>query len=215
MRIELRQLPGAFAEVAAAIGTQGAILGAIDLVRVDRGGVVRDVTVACIDAAHAQRVVNAVRALEGVKVASVSDRTFLLHKGGKIEITPKVAIKTRDDLSMAYTPGVARVSAAIHDDPDSAWTLTIKGNTVAVVTDGSAVLGLGDIGPGAAMPVMEGKAMLFKEFAGVDAAGPMSPRPSTAVPSETTAIVLPLIVSVQADSGSSWIALETRPTPGV
>src|SRR5690242_3157818 len=169
MRIELRQLPGAFAQGAAAIGAEGAILGAIDLVRVDRRGVVRDVTVACIDAAHAQRVVNAVRALEGVKVASVSDRTFLLHKGGKIEITPKVPIKTRDDLSMAYTPGVGRVSSAIHDDPESAWTLTIKGNTVAVVSDGTAVLGLGDIGPEAAMPVMEGKAMLFKELAGVDA----------------------------------------------
>ncbi len=169
MRIELRQLPGAFAQVAAAIGAEGAILGAIDLVRVDKGGVVRDVTVACIDAAHGERVVNAVRALEGVSVTSVSDRTFLMHKGGKIEITPKVAIKTRDDLSMAYTPGVARVSAAIAEDPEAAWTLTIKGNTVAVVSDGSAVLGLGNIGPGAAMPVMEGKAMLFKELGGVDA----------------------------------------------
>jgi malate dehydrogenase (oxaloacetate-decarboxylating) len=169
MRIELRQLPGAFAQVAAAIGAGGAILGAIDLVRVDRGGVVRDVTVACTDAAHAERVVAAVRALEGVKVSSVSDRTFLMHKGGKIEVTPKVPIKTRDDLSMAYTPGVARVSAAIHDDPDAAWTLTVKGNMVAVVSDGTAVLGLGDIGPAAAMPVMEGKAMLFKELAGVDA----------------------------------------------
>jgi malate dehydrogenase (oxaloacetate-decarboxylating) len=169
MRIELRQLPGAFAQVAGAIGGEGAILGAIDLVRVDKLGVVRDVTVACIDAAHAERVVNAVRALDGVQVTSVSDRTFLMHKGGKIEITPKVPIKTRDDLSMAYTPGVARVSSAIHDDPESAWALTIKGNTIAVVSDGSAVLGLGNIGPAAAMPVMEGKAMLFKELAGVDA----------------------------------------------
>src|SRR3954466_9429143 len=169
MRIELRQLPGAFAQVAGAIGQEGAILGAIDLVRVDGRGVTRDVTCACVDAAHGERVVNAVKALEGVRVVSVSDRTFLMHKGGKIEITPKVAIKTRDDLSMAYTPGVARVSSAIHDDPESAWALTIKGNTVAVVSDGSAVLGLGNIGPGAAMPVMEGKAMLFKELADVDA----------------------------------------------
>src|SRR3954471_2361839 len=169
MRIELRQLPGAFAQVAGAIGQQGAILGAIDLVRVDGRGVTRDVTCACVDAAHGERVVNAVKALEGVNVVSVSDRTFLMHKGGKIEITPKIAIKTRDDLSMAYTPGVARVSSAIHDDPESAWALTIKGNTVAVVSDGSAVLGLGNIGPAAAMPVMEGKAMLFKELAGVDA----------------------------------------------
>src|ERR1700759_2244207 len=169
MRIELRQLPGAFAGVGGAIGQEGAILGAIDLVRVESKGVTRDVTIACTDAAHAERVVNAVRALEGVKVVSVSDRTFLMHKGGKIEVTPKVAIRTRDDLSMAYTPGVARVSSAIHDDPESAWALTIKGNTVAVVSDGTAVLGLGDIGPEAAMPVMEGKAVLFKEFGGVDA----------------------------------------------
>jgi malate dehydrogenase (oxaloacetate-decarboxylating) len=169
MRIELPQEPGSFAKVAAAIGNEGAMLGAIDLVRVDRNGAVRDVTVACIDAAHAERVVRAIRALEGVKVSSVSDRTFLLHKGGKIEITPKVPIRTRDDLSMAYTPGVARVSSAIAEDPESAWTLTIKGNTVAVVSDGTAVLGLGNIGPEAAMPVMEGKAMLFKELGGIDA----------------------------------------------
>src|SRR3954469_3982901 len=130
MRIELRQVPGAFAAVANAIGQSGAMLGAIDLVRVDQRGATRDVTVACVDAEHGQRVVNAVKALEGVKVSSVSDRTFLMHKGAK------VAIKTRDDLSMAYPPGVPRVSSAIHDDPDSAWTLTIKGNTIAVVSDG-------------------------------------------------------------------------------
>src|SRR5919202_4013173 len=160
MRLELPQRAGSFARVAAAIGEEGAMLGAIDLVRIDRGQVVRDVTVACVDAAHSERVVAAVRGIEGVSVASVSDRTFLMHKGGKIEVVPKVAIRTRDDLSMAYTPGVARVSSAIHDDPESAWALTIKGNTVAVVSDGTAVLGLGDIGPEAAMPVMEGKAML-------------------------------------------------------
>src|SRR3954454_6723602 len=169
MRIELRQSPGAFAAVANAIGTEGAMLGAIDLVRVDQRGVTRDVTISCVDAQHGERVVSAVRALAGVKVASVSDRTFLMHKGGKIEITPKVPIKTRDDLSMAYTPGVARVSSAIAEDPDSVWALTIRGHTVAVVSDGTAVLGLGNIGPKAAMPVMEGKAMLFKELAGVDA----------------------------------------------
>jgi malate dehydrogenase (oxaloacetate-decarboxylating) len=113
--------------------------------------------------------VHAVRGLEGVKVDSVSDRTFLMHKGGKIEVNGKLPLKTRDDLSMAYTPGVGRVCMAINADPPKAWALTIKGNTVAVVSDGTAVLGLGDIGPEAAMPVMEGKAMLFKEFAGVDA----------------------------------------------
>ena len=109
------------------------------------------------------------RALPGVEVQSISDRTFLLHLGGKIEVTPKSPVRTRDDLSMAYTPGVARVCMAIHEAPERAWSLTIKRNTVAVVSDGTAVLGLGDIGPEAAMPVMEGKAMLFKEFAGVDA----------------------------------------------
>src|SRR3954451_24064993 len=169
MRIELPQHPGSFARVAGAIGEQGAILGAIDLVRVERGCVVRDVTVSCGDGAHAERVVAAVRAVDAVTVASVSDRTFLMHVGGKIHIEPNHALRTRDDLSMAYTPGVARVSSAIHDDPEAAWALTIKANTVAVVTDGTAVLGLGDIGPEAAMPVMEGKAMLFRELAGVDA----------------------------------------------
>jgi malate dehydrogenase (oxaloacetate-decarboxylating) len=169
MRVRLLQRPGAFARVAAAIGETGAILGAIDLVRVERGEVVRDVTIACVDAAHGEAAVEAVGRLDGVTVERVSDRTFLMHLGGKIEVNATVPVKTRDDLSMAYTPGVARVSAAIHDDIDKAWSLTIKGNTVAVISDGTAVLGLGDIGPEAAMPVMEGKALLFKEFAGVDA----------------------------------------------
>ncbi|MEA2145723.1 MAG: hypothetical protein QOG59_1310 [Solirubrobacteraceae bacterium] len=169
MRVRQRQRPGAFARVAGAIGETGAILGAIDLVRAEGGEVVRDVTVACVDAAHAEAVAQAVGTLDGVTVERVSDRTFLMHLGGKIEVNGTVPVKTRDDLSMAYTPGVARVSVAIHKDIDKAWTLTIKGNTVAVVSDGTAVLGLGDIGPEAAMPVMEGKALLFKEFAGVDA----------------------------------------------
>ena len=169
MRVRLPQRPGAFGQVAMAIGSTGAILGAIDLVRVERGIKLRDVTVACIDAAHGQRAVEAVEQLEGVTVESVLDRTFEMHQGGKIEVNASVPIKTRDDLSMAYTPGVARVCVAIHGDPERAWSLTIKGNTVAVVSDGTAVLGLGDIGPEAAMPVMEGKALLFKEFAGVDA----------------------------------------------
>ena len=169
MRLHMPQHAGAFARIAAAIADTDATLGAIDLVRVEPELVVRDVTVACVDAAHAETVVGAVRELEGVRVDSVSDRTFLMHKGGKIEINPKLPIKTRDDLSMAYTPGVGRVSMAIAEDPAKAWALTIKSNTVAIVSDGTAVLGLGDIGPEAAMPVMEGKAMLFKEFAGVDA----------------------------------------------
>jgi malate dehydrogenase (oxaloacetate-decarboxylating) len=169
VRVRGPQRPGAFARVAGAIGKTGAILGAIDLVRVENAEVVRDVTVACVDATHGESVVAAVRGLEGVTVEHVSDRTFLMHLGGKIEVNPTSPVKTRDDLSMAYTPGVARVCTAIEQDRDKAWSLTIKGNMVAVVSDGSAVLGLGDIGPEAAMPVMEGKAMLFKEFAGVDA----------------------------------------------
>jgi malate dehydrogenase (oxaloacetate-decarboxylating) len=169
MRLHLPQQGTVFADVAHAIAEADGLLGAIDLVRVEGDRVVRDVTVSCGDSQHAEAVVRAVRALEGVHVDSVSDRTFLMHKGGKIEIRSKLPLKTRDDLSMAYTPGVARVSSAIHDDPSAAWALTIKGNCVAVVSDGTAVLGLGDIGAAAAMPVMEGKAMLFKEFAGVDA----------------------------------------------
>jgi malate dehydrogenase (oxaloacetate-decarboxylating) len=169
MRVRLLQQPGAFARVAGAIGETGAILGAIDIVRVEGGEVVRDVTVACVDVAHSEAVARAVGCLDGVTVEHVSDRTFLMHLGGKLEVNPTVPVKTRDDLSMAYTPGVARVCMAIHEDTEKAWSLTIKGNTVAVISDGTAVLGLGDIGPEAAMPVMEGKALLFKEFAGVDA----------------------------------------------
>jgi malate dehydrogenase (oxaloacetate-decarboxylating) len=169
MRLRMPQHGATFAGVAQTIAETDAMLGAIDLVRVESNQVVRDVTVSCGDSEHAEDVVRAVRDLEGVRVDSVSDRTFLMHKGGKIEVNGKLPLKTRDDLSMAYTPGVGRVSMAIHDDVSKAWALTIKGNTVAVVSDGTAVLGLGDIGPEAAMPVMEGKAMLFKEFAGVDA----------------------------------------------
>jgi malate dehydrogenase (oxaloacetate-decarboxylating) len=169
MRLHLPQQGNAFALVANAIAGAEAMLGAIDLVRVERDNVVRDVTVAAADAGHAEEIVRRVRELEGVRVDSVSDRTFLMHKGGKIEVRAKLPLKTRDDLSMAYTPGVGRVSMAIHEDPAKGWALTIRGNTVAVVSDGTAVLGLGDIGPVAAMPVMEGKALLFKEFAGVDA----------------------------------------------
>src|ERR1039457_6970299 len=169
MRVRLQQRPGACARVAGAIGETGAILGAIDIVRVEGAEVVRDVTVACAGAAHSEAVVDAVGRLDGVVVEHVSDRTFLMHLGGKIEVNGTIPVKTRDDLSMAYTPGVARVSLAIHQDIEKAWSLTIKGNTVAVISDGTAVLGLGDIGPEAAMRVMEGKALLFKEFAGVDA----------------------------------------------
>jgi malate dehydrogenase (oxaloacetate-decarboxylating) len=169
IRVRLPDTPGSFARLAAAIGTAGGSLGAIDLVRAEGDIKVRDVTVDASDADHLERITAAVRALDGVEVERVSDRTFLLHLGGKIEMRPRSPIKTRDDLSMAYTPGVARVCLAIADDPSAAWNLTVKQNTVAVVSDGTAVLGLGDIGPEAAMPVMEGKAALFKEFGGVDA----------------------------------------------
>jgi malate dehydrogenase (oxaloacetate-decarboxylating) len=169
LRVHLDDRPGAFADLARAIADAGGLLGAIDLVRVERGKKVRDVTVFAGDADHIDRIVAAARAVPGVEVDRVSDRTFLMHLGGKIEVVGKIPVKTREDLSMAYTPGVARVSMAIAEDPQLVWNLTIKKNTVAVVTDGTAVLGLGDIGPEAALPVMEGKALLFKEFGGVDA----------------------------------------------
>ncbi len=169
LRVHLDDRPGAFAELARAIADAGGNLGAIDLVRVEQGLKVRDVTVDAASADHIDEIVATVRHLPGVEVEHVSDRTFLLHLGGKIEMVSKAPLKTRDDLSMAYTPGVARVCSAIAEDVSKVWNLTIKQNTVAVVSDGTAVLGLGDIGPEAAMPVMEGKAVLFKEFGGVDA----------------------------------------------
>jgi malate dehydrogenase (oxaloacetate-decarboxylating) len=169
LRVRLDNQPGTFARLAESIGEAGGLLGAIDLVRVERGTKIRDVTVLASDAKHMDRIAAAVHDLDGIEVVNVSDRTFLMHLGGKIEVALKTPLKTRDDLSMAYTPGVARVSSAIAADPDKVWNLTIKQHTVAVVSDGTAVLGLGDIGPEGALPVMEGKAMLFKEFGGVDA----------------------------------------------
>ncbi len=169
LRVRLENRPGTFARLAEAIGDAGGLLGAIDLVRVEAGTKVRDVTVLAGNAEHMDQITDVVRQIPGIEVVNVSDRTFLMHLGGKIEVALKTPLKTRDDLSMAYTPGVARVSSAIAADPAKVWNLTIKQNTVAVVSDGTAVLGLGDIGPEGALPVMEGKAMLFKEFAGVDA----------------------------------------------
>jgi malate dehydrogenase (oxaloacetate-decarboxylating) len=169
LRVHLDNRPGSFARLATAIGEAGGLLGAIDLVRVEQGKKIRDVTVLAADEGHIRRVVEAVRAIDGVEVEHVSDRTFLMHLGGKLEIVSKVPLKTRDDLSMAYTPGVARICRAIAEDREKVWNLTVKQNAVAVVTDGTAVLGLGDIGPDAALPVMEGKAILFKEFGGIDA----------------------------------------------
>ncbi|MBC8284133.1 MAG: NAD-dependent malic enzyme [Nitrospinae bacterium] len=145
-------------------------IGAVDIVRpLSNGGSIRDISIYTAGVEHGQKIVAALEQTEGVEVVHSSDRTFLLHLGGKIEVTSKKELKSRDDLSMAYTPGVGRVCMAIHNNPEEVYKLTIKRNTVAIVTDGTAVLGLGDIGPEAALPVMEGKAMLFKEFAGVDA----------------------------------------------
>jgi len=161
--------PGMLGRVTSVIGKAGGDIGAVDLVEMTRERVFRDMTIKARDSEHGQRIIDKLRKLPVVKISNISDRTFLMHLGGKIEVRSKVPIRTRDDLSMAYTPGVARVSLAIKEDPLRAFSLTIKQNCVAVVTDGTAVLGLGDIGPLAAMPVMEGKAMLFKELAGVDA----------------------------------------------
>jgi malate dehydrogenase (oxaloacetate-decarboxylating) len=155
-------------KVASAIGAAGGSIGAVDLVEVGER-LIRDITVAAVGPEQWGQIVAAIDAVPGARVIDTTDRTFLLHVGGKIEMRNKHPLRTRDDLSMAYTPGVARVCRAIAEEPDKAFQYTIKRNTVAVVTDGTAVLGLGDIGPAAAMPVMEGKAMLFKEFAGVDA----------------------------------------------
>jgi malate dehydrogenase (oxaloacetate-decarboxylating) len=155
--------------ITAAITEAGATITALDVVESLLEKVVIDVTCDTVDADHADQITTAIRAHKGLVVRKVSDRTFLLHLGGKLEVQSKVPLKTRDDLSRAYTPGVARICQAIADDPADARRLTIKRNTVAVVTDGSAVLGLGNIGPAAALPVMEGKAALFKRFADVDA----------------------------------------------
>jgi malate dehydrogenase (oxaloacetate-decarboxylating) len=169
VRLQIVNKPGMLGKVTSAIGKAGGDIGAIDLVEVGKTTITRDITFKSSDERHGQQVVDRLRALEGITVGNVSDRTFLMHLGGKIEVRGKMPVKTRDDLSMAYTPGVARICMAIHHDPEKAYTLTIKQNTVAVVSDGTAVLGLGDIGPNGAQPVMEGKALIFKEFAGVDA----------------------------------------------
>jgi malate dehydrogenase (oxaloacetate-decarboxylating) len=168
IRVRIPNRPGMLGRVATAIGEAGGEIGAVDLIAAEEDAL-RDLTVAAASQEHWTRIIEAIESVDGARVIDSTDRTFQLHVGGKIEQRSKHALRTRDDLSMAYTPGVARVCKAIADDPDKAFQYTIKRNTVAVVTDGSAVLGLGDIGARAAMPVMEGKAMLFKEFAGVDA----------------------------------------------
>ncbi|MGB0652515.1 MAG: NAD-dependent malic enzyme [Thermoplasmatota archaeon] len=171
MRLHIDNQPGMLGRIATVIGEAGGSIGAIDTVRFEKNGrvLVRDVTVNCENEAHEQRLKKAVGKVDGVEVRSTSDRVFLSHLGGKIEVISRMQLKTRDDLSMAYTPGVARVCRAIAQDEQTSHNLTIRRNTVAVVSDGSAILGLGNLGPAAAMPVMEGKAQLFKEFGGVNA----------------------------------------------
>ncbi len=169
IRVRLEDSQGILGQVTGAIGEAGGMVGAVDLVEVDGAHSLRDIVVDASGRDHWDQILAAINAVAGAEVIDTTDRTFLLHVGGKIEQANKHPLKTRDDLSMVYTPGVARVCLAIADDEDKAFQYTIKRNTVAVVSDGTAVLGLGDIGPRAAMPVMEGKCCLFKEFAGVDA----------------------------------------------
>ncbi|MDA1051786.1 MAG: NAD-dependent malic enzyme [Planctomycetota bacterium] len=169
IRLRYPDEAGQLGRITSAIGEAAGFIGAVDIVNVRDGLITRDITVNATDVEHGLRIIHSVKNVVGVSIVNVSDRVFLLHLGGKIEIAAKTPIKTRDDLSMAYTPGVARVCRTIFDDPEASFALTIRKNTVAVVTDGSAVLGMGNIGPRAALPVMEGKALLFKEFGGVDA----------------------------------------------
>ncbi len=169
LRIRIHNQPGKLGEITTAIGRAGGDIEGIDIVSVGKDFLIRDITVNAASESHDEEIIAALNDIDGVEVVNISDRTFLIHLGGKIEVTSKIPLKTRSDLSMAYTPGVARVCEAIAKDPEKVFNLTIKKNTVAVITDGTAVLGLGDIGPAAAMPVMEGKAQLFKEFGGVDA----------------------------------------------
>lgn len=169
IRAEIENRVGMFSRITSAISYAGGDIGAIDIVRVEKGKIIRDVSVDARDEQHEKRIINSIRSIEGVKVLRVTDRTFSAHAGGKIEIHNKIPVKDREALSKVYTPGVARICRDIHEHREHAYRYTIKGNSVAVVSDGTAVLGLGDIGPEAAMPVMEGKSMIFKEFAGIDA----------------------------------------------
>ena len=169
LRVQVPATTDATSAIASSVASAGAIVTALDVVESTPETLTVDVSCNVGDDAHRERLISSLESQDGLEVHKVSDRTFLIHLGGKIEVTPRVSLRNRDDLSRAYTPGVARVCMAIHDNPADARRLTVKRNTVAVVTDGTAVLGLGDIGPAAALPVMEGKAALFKSFADVDA----------------------------------------------
>ncbi|MBD0267220.1 MAG: NAD-dependent malic enzyme [Cyanobacteria bacterium Co-bin8] len=169
LRLKIPNQAGMLATVAQAIGEAGGVLGDLDVVSRSRKSLVRDVNVDASSEEHAEGIVNAVRAINAVEVLEVCDRTFKIHEGGKISVESKLNLTNQDDLAMAYTPGVGRVCVDIAQNPDRVYDLTIKCNTIAIVTDGSAVLGLGNLGPAGALPVMEGKALLFKKFAGLDA----------------------------------------------
>src|SRR5665811_899206 len=169
LRVSLQRVPGTLGKLTSALGAAGALLDTIDIIEHQDDVIVRQIQVQTRGESHGLEVVEAARSVAGVELLSVSDRVFDRHRGGKIEVTAKFPVLTRDDLSMAYTPGVGRVCTEIAENPELVWDYTIKSNAVAVLTDGTAILGLGDLGPEAAMPVMEGKAMLFKQLANVDA----------------------------------------------
>jgi len=168
-RLELKNVPGTFVSITLLLAEEKINIGAVDIVKATADKIIRDITFDVKNEEHGQKIVNALNKLDDVRVISVSDRIFLLHLGGKIKVQSKIPLNTRNQLSMAYTPGVARVCNAIAKDKSKVYKLTVKHNSVAVVTDGSAILGLGNLGPEAALPVMEGKAMIFKEFADIDA----------------------------------------------
>jgi malate dehydrogenase (oxaloacetate-decarboxylating) len=169
LRVEIPNRPGMLGKVMSVIGRAGGNVGAVDIVGFNNGHIIRDIVANAADLDMAKLITAAVRRIKEIRVHNVADRTLLIHQGGKIETVSKIPLRTRDDLAIAYTPGVARVAMAIYEEPERVYELTMKKNSIAIVTDGTAVLGLGDIGPAAALPVMEGKALLFKNFAGIDA----------------------------------------------